>query len=278
VNLAARTLLCSSYHLAPDTVDAYLDRLASYRPALIDSYPSSIEPLARRMMDTDRADIRPIAIITSSETLVPAVRALISRAFACPVFDHYGAAEMAAFITQCERGAYHVNPEFGIVEILREDGGPAGVGEPGEVVATGFVNPVMPLVRYGTGDLAAWGADPCPCGRAFPVIAELSGRMDDVLITPEGRRVGRLDPIFKGLRSLRETRIVQDAADHIRVEIVPAGELLAADRRLLLEELSARLGSSMRIDIVPVTAIPRTSAGKLRTVVNQLPASPLVRD
>jgi phenylacetate-CoA ligase len=270
LNMAASTLLCSSYHLAPDTVDAYLDRLGAFRPALIDSYPSSIEPLARRMLETGRTDIRPTAVITSSETLVAAMRDVIERAFGCAVFDHYGAAEMATLITQCERGTYHVNPEFGIVEIVRENGERAGPGVVGEIVATGFVNPVMPLIRYGTGDLAAWGETLCACGRAFPVVAELYGRMDDVIVTPEGRRVGRLDPIFKGLSSLRETRIVQDAPDHVRVEVVPAGQLLAVDRALLLDELTARLGSSMRIDIVPVATIPRAASGKLRTVVNAL--------
>jgi phenylacetate-CoA ligase len=270
LNMAARTLLCSSYHLASDSVDAYLDRLAVFRPALIDSYPSSLEPLARRMLDAGRTDIRPAAIITSSETLVPAVRQALTEAFGCPVFDHYGAAEMAALITQCERGTYHVNPEFGIVEILRENGERAAPGELGEIVATGFVNPVMPLLRYGTGDLATWGEAPCDCGRAFPVVTELCGRLDDVVVTPEGRRVGRLDPIFKGLRSLHETRLVQDAPDHLRVEVVPLGAMLEQDRRLLLDELRARLGPSMRIDIVPVAAIPRAASGKLRTVVNEL--------
>jgi len=269
-NLAARTLLCSSYHLAPDTYDAYLDRLAAFRPGLIDAYPSSIEPLARRILEVGRSDIRPTAVITSSETLIPAVRDMVLRAFQCPVFDHYGAAEMAALITQCERGTYHVNPEFCVVEIIRDDGEPVEMGERGEIVATGFVNPVMPLVRYGTGDLASWADEPCLCGRAFPVVAELGGRMDDVIVTPEGRRVGRLDPIFKGLGSLLETRIVQDAPDHVRVEIVPAGELRAADRKVLLRETSRRLGPRMRIDVLTVSSIPRSQSGKLRTVVREI--------
>jgi phenylacetate-CoA ligase len=102
------------------------------------------------------------------------------------------------------------------------------------------------------------------------VIGELVGRMDDVVVTPEGRRVGRLDPIFKGLHALLETRIVQDAPDHLRVEVVPVDRLLEEDRRALLDGLSARLGPSMRIDVVTVPSIPRASSGKLRTVVNEL--------
>ena len=272
-NLASNTLLMSSYHLSPATLDSYVERLRAFRPELIDSYPSSIEPIARRLLALGDRDVRPRAVVTSSETLFPETRTLLERAFGCRVHDHYGAAEMAALITQCERGSYHVNPEFGIVEILR-DGEPVGPGETGEIVATGFVNPVMPLIRYRTGDLAVPAGRGCDCGRAFPVIDRIIGRLDDVIITPEGRRIGRLDPIFKAVASLAETRIVQDAPDHVTVELVVHGNFPEAERHTLVRELANRIGPSMRIDLVEVAHIPRAASGKLRTVVNLVsPAS-----
>ena len=269
MNFAGNALLMSSYHLSAATMDAYLDRLGSFEPALIDSYPSSLEPLARRVLALGRTDIRPRAIVTSSETLYPVTRQLLEMAFRCPVFDYYGGGEMAAFIGQCEAGSYHVNPEFGVVEIIR-DGRPAAPGETGEIVATGFVNPVMPLIRYATGDLAVQGAGPCRCGRAMPVIERIEGRVDDVLITPEGRRIGRLDPIFKSAASILEARIVQDANDHVRLEVVPAPDYSPAGEAVLLEELKRRLGPSMRVDVARLTAIPRERSGKLRMVVREI--------
>ena len=268
-NLATNTMLFSSYHLGPQTLPSYVAALAGFKPALIDSYPSSLDPIARYMVDHDIRTVRPTAVITSSETLHPEVRGRIERAFGCTVYDHYGAAEMAALITQCEHGAYHVNPEFGIVEIVR-DGAPVGPGESGEIVATGFINPVMPLIRYATGDEAVASDRPCECGRHFPVIDELRGRMDDVIVTPDGRRVGRLDPIFKAVHSLEETQVVQDASDHIEVQIVTAQAPDPAELEALRFELAARVGPTMRIDIVRVERIPRAASGKLRTVVNKI--------
>ena len=198
---------------------------------------------------------------------MPETRALIETAFECRVFDHYGAAEMVALITQCESGTYHVNPEFGIVEIL-VDGRPARPGELGEIVATGFVNPVMPLLRYRTGDLAVPGEGVCSCGRAFPIVAHIEGRRDDVIVCPDGRRVGRLDPIFKAVSSIRETRIVQDAPDHLTVEVVTTAPLAESESGSLLRELANRVGPTMRVDLVRVPRISRTGAGKLRAVVN----------
>ena len=223
-------------------------------------------------MDRGIGDIRPRTIITSSETLTSEARALLERAFGCQVFDHYGGGEMVALITQCERGAYHVNPEFGLVELLR-DGRPVAPGETGEIVATGFINPVMPLIRYATGDWAVWGSEACPCGRAFPTVASIEGRRDDVLVTPDGRLIGRLDPIFKKVSSLWETRIIQDRPDHVRVEVVVTGDGLGPDEEAsLTRELALRLGPAMHIDLVRVPCIPRTQAGKFRAVINLVAA------
>jgi phenylacetate-CoA ligase len=249
----------------------YVAALERFRPAVTDSYPSSIAAVARYVVRQGITTIRPRAIVTSSETLTDDVRALLQDAFGCRVYDYYGAAEMAAFISQCEHGRYHVNPEFGVVEILR-DGAPARPGEAGEIVATGFINPVMPLVRYATGDLAVPDDGPGDCARPFPAVARILGRLDDVVVTPDGREVGRLDPIFKAARSVRESRIVQDAADHVLLEVVPDGVLPDAERDDLLRELGLRLGPSMRVDIAQVAHIPRAGSGKLRTVVNQVRA------
>jgi phenylacetate-CoA ligase len=269
MNFAANALLMSSYHLSTTTIDAYLERLRTFQPALIDSYPSSLEPLARRILALGPRAIRPRAIVTSSETLFPSARQLLEDAFGCRVFDYYGGGEMAAFLSQCEAGSYHVHPEFGIIEILR-DGVPVAPGETGEIVATGFVNPVMPLIRYATGDLAVQGTGRCSCGRAFPVIEQIQGRVDDVVITPEGRRIGRLDPIFKSSASILEARIVQDANDHVRLEVVPAAGYSPASETVLVQELSRRLGPSMRVDVVQLPSIPRQRSGKLRMVVREI--------
>ncbi len=272
-NLAGNQMLCSSYHIGSDSVGAYADALARWQPHYIDSYPSSLAPIARHLLATGDARIRPRAVITSSETLAPAVRAEIAAAFDCPVFDHYGAAEMAAFITQCRAGAYHVNADYGVVEIIK-DGRPVRAGETGEIVATGFINPVMPLIRYATGDLAVRGdSSPCACGSPFPKLTEILGREDDVLITPEGRRVGRLDPIFKAVSSLTETRIVQDAPDHVRVEMVCEAALAADELATLQRGLHDRLGPAMRIEFVRLPRLERTSSGKTRSVVNLVGAT-----
>jgi phenylacetate-CoA ligase len=53
-----------------------------------------------------------------------------------------------------------------------------GPQEAGEVVVTVF-DDVYPLVRFGTGDLASYTDEPCPCGRTAPKITRILGMVGE---------------------------------------------------------------------------------------------------
>ncbi|TMJ17002.1 MAG: phenylacetate--CoA ligase [Bacillati bacterium ANGP1] len=57
---------------------------------------------------------------------------------------------------------------------------PAGAGVPGEVVVS-LLEPPYALLRFGTGDLAAWEEGECPCGRTAPRLAGILGRVGDAV-------------------------------------------------------------------------------------------------
>ena len=268
-NPAMRNRLFSSYHLSPANAAAYSRALCAYAPAYIDSYPSSLALLASLFRESGLPAPRPKAIITSAETLTVPQRELIEEVFGARCFDQYGCTEQSVFASQCERGTYHVHPDYGIVEILRPSGEPAQPGEPGEIVCTSFTNDAFPLVRYRLGDIAALGENDCPCGRAFPVLQRIIGRLDDVLVTPDGRRVGRLDPVFKGRRTIREAQLVQESESLVTVRIVPGPDYTDDDGLAVVKELEARLGLAMQISVERVADIERTAGGKFRAVVNR---------
>jgi phenylacetate-CoA ligase len=93
--------------------------------------------------------------------------------------------------------------------------------------------------------------------------------VDDVLTTPDGRLVGRLDPVFKGRRAIREAQIVQEVSHLVTVKIVRGAGYEAEDGLSVEKELRARLGPEMEIRIELVESIPRTSSGKFLAVVNR---------
>jgi phenylacetate-CoA ligase len=95
----------------------------------------------------------------------------------------------------------------------------------------------------------------------------VEGRQDDVLVTPSGRRIGRLDPVFKANFPLREAQIVQVAADLVLVKVVPAAGYGEHHGREIRRRMRDRLGDEMRVEVEPVEALPRGPGGKVRGVV-----------
>jgi phenylacetate-CoA ligase len=267
-NWTERTLMCSSYHLSFDTAAAYLEVIERFDPVLIQAYPSSIAFLARWLLDRGGTYQGKAlkGIVTSSEMLDAETKLTLEKVFGCRVFDWYGQFERVAAIGTCEEGRRHLLGDYSFVELV-----PVGDGY-AEIVGTGFNNWVMPLIRYRTGDLVRLMDDdtPCPCGRAFPVVGNILGRADDVIVTPDGRRVGRLDHIFKGAGAVLEAQIRQDSLDELLILVVPAAHFKSTDADLLVRNARERLGLGIQIRVQTVQAIPRTRNGKLRGVISNV--------
>jgi len=267
-NVFNRNLLMSSYHISEKTAPSYLDQLERFAPVFIDSYPSAIFALAQLCEARSiRCRVRPRAIVTSSETLLEHQRHTIERVFGCRVYDQYGSAEMVVFASECERGTLHLHPEYGIAEVLSQ-GEDARAGEPGELICTGFQNWAMPLIRYEIGDTAIRSDAACACGRHFPTLETVIGRVDDTIVTPDGRHVGRLDPIFKGVSGIKETQIVQERLDHLVVRMVRGQGFEAKIAQSVIDELKKRVGNTVTVELAYVEHIERSSTGKFRSVVS----------
>lgn len=270
-NVLFHNTLFSSYHLSRENLSYYVDRIRKIQPCFIDSYPSSISIIAKYIIENKIGDIRPKAIITSSETLLDDERENIEKAFGCPVYDQYGSAEQVVFACQCKKGSYHINPEYGFVEVLDGNNKPLKKGMLGEFACTGFVNRAMPLIRYKIGDMGILSDRTCDCGCNFPLIEKICGRTDDILITPDGKYVGRLDPVFKGVgHTIREAQIIQEKLDLITILVVKAPGYADKDGEHIVKELEKRMGPGMHYAIRFVDSIPKTETGKFRTVVRKI--------
>lgn len=269
-NPALNQLYMSSYHLAPDLIPHYLDALRRYRITYLEGYTSSLYALAQEALRLQRNDLGMSVAITNAEPVYDYQREAIAEAFRCPVRETYGMAEIVAAASECEVGCLHLWPEVGWIEVIGRDRSEPN-GTAGDLVCTGLLNTDMPLIRYRVGDrgsMAAAGAT-CPCGRTLPLLTSVDGRVDDVLFTPDGRRVGRLDPVFKARLPVREAQIVQEALDRLRVRYVPAPEYTSAAGRSIIERLQARMGA-VEVILEEVNEVPRTANGKFRAVISHI--------
>jgi phenylacetate-CoA ligase len=274
-NGALNQLYLSAYHLSAANIPAYLAALADHEVTFLLGYPSAIYRLAQAAREQGLVAPQLRVAIGNAEPLLAHQREAIAAVFGCPVRDTYGMAEIAAAASECEQGALHIWPEVGLIETLADEGdGPATAGQPGRLVATGLLNTDMPLIRYETGDRCRPEPDAavCACGRPLPRLAGLEGRMDDVVITPDGRHIGRLDPVFKADLPIREAQIIQETRQGLRVLYVPTEAYSAQDGEALIRRIRDRVGE-MDVALEAVDEIPRTANGKFRAVISRLPKS-----
>ncbi len=256
--------LFSVKHLSPAFAPAYAEALTGFGPDVVVGYPSSLTSLATFCLEQDLRPPRPALVSTLGETLLSWQRRTIAEAFRAPVASFYNSMERVAFIAECPAGRFHVLPQTTVVEVLRPDGTPVGPGEEGELVCTGLIDDYMPLIRYRTGDTGVLAEGECSCGRTGMLLERIGGRIIDVLVAPDGRRVGPVDNAFKEALSIREAQVVQDRRDGVLVRVVMRDGGDERELEHVRRMLAFRIGPDFHIRFQMVDEIPRGPNGKFR--------------
>jgi phenylacetate-CoA ligase len=260
----------SAFHLSPDTAAQYVEALHRHQIQWLTGYAVSFYLLAKFILERGLEPPPLKAVITTSEKVMPAMRKVMEAAYGCRVYEEYSAVENVLFANECEQGRLHVSPDVGIVEILRPDGTACAPGELGEVVATSLLRTYQALIRYRLGDMAMWSEERCLCGRPMPIIEEVVGRIEDLVIGPDGRQMVRFHGIFVDQPHVREGQIIQEALDRIRAKVVPTAGFGEADVQNIVARIQQRLGPEVAVIVEPVRDIPRTPAGKFQAVISYL--------
>jgi phenylacetate-CoA ligase len=128
----------------------------------------------------------------------------------------------------------------------------------------------MPFIRYDVGDIGTWSSVPCACGRQSRVLSHIDGRVEDYVITPEGRRIMRFDYIFKDTHNIQEAQVVQKEPGCICLRIVRRSTFTLSDEKLLRDEISSRISAKFQVEFEYVDEIEREPNGKLRAVKSLL--------
>jgi phenylacetate-CoA ligase len=262
-----RQLYLSSYHVSLRTAPYYVEALLKYGSKWMIGYGSAIAALAESATEAGLSKLSLKSIIASGDTLSDGMRKAIEQFFCCRCYNNYLQCEGIAMAMECTYGRMHVDPVLGIVEIVNEEGVACPPGEIGEIVATGLLNDAMPLIRYRLGDHACWAENQdCPCGNQQPIITHLEGRVDDYLITTDGRKIGRLSTAMKRSPTIHSAQLVQDRPGHAYLLIRPSEGYSSKDALAVCDDIVERIGR-FDLEVLEVPEIPRTPQGKTSLVV-----------
>jgi phenylacetate-CoA ligase len=123
----------------------------------------------------------------------------------------------------------------------------------------------MPLLRFDIGDRALFGSNACACGRASAHLLQFSGREGDMIVLPSGRRLSPylLTTAIEALSSILQYRIVQIAADAMRIDVIvkSPGESAQWQQRLCAE-LDRLVAEPVRFEVCEVDTLKRDPSGK----------------
>lgn len=268
------------YDLSEDSLKQYVELINKYRPLYIYGYTSAIFELVNYMKNHHLhfTDNFLKAVIVTSEVLVEEQRTLMESYLQVPVINEYGCSEFGIIAAECPYHGLHISAENMVIEIIR-NGVPIKSGESGEVVITGLNNYVMPLIRYKIGDVATYSERVCACGRGLPLLERIEGRVNNMVVTPEGK-ISSGFVFYYMSRSLIENnggikkfRIVQDRVDRLLFQIVKDANFSERDLQAIVRMTHKFLSPNIQVDFEFYPELPHPTDGKIQYFISKLPHS-----
>jgi histidinol-phosphate aminotransferase len=246
---AQNTLFMSAYHLSAANVDEYLRQIRAFRPKFIRGYPSSLAVLAGHLQRRGERPEGVQGLFTASETLADHERRVIEDVFGKRLFDWYGMTEPAVVAYEGQQhDGLGIVWQYGVPELIADETQAEGARR---LVTTSLHNPAMPFIRYDTGDVVT--PHPDDGGSSYPrKLLRVSGRKDEVIVTPDGRRLPSVNfySVFRDAPGVGRFQIVQYGTADVAVNMESGDPRFAtsASFRRLKNELRSRFGGEMTVE------------------------------
>ena len=129
---------------------------------------------------------------------------------------------------------------------------------------------VQPRLRYLIGDLGALTSEPCECGLGLPVLSELAGREDDLLVRKDGS-LAHGDLVARYVRNfdqVKQYRFVQHSRENATLFLV------AEPDDALAEKAGGGLAEAMggiSVNVEFVQELKPSASGKMRYAIREFP-------
>lgn len=267
------SMMLSSYSLTEEQMARYERELRLFKPLLLLSYPGPLTLFSEYLSAVGKPVESIKVIICSAETLSPWQKQTIEKAFQRPVFNRYACREFGHIAHECTlRNGWHINVDRLYVEIVDETGTHVGPEEVGEIVITDLDNYGTPLIRYAIGDMGSITVRSCSCGRGLPMLKSLEGRTLDVVVAPNGNRLGGTfwTILFKIRPGIREFQLIQEDTANITVNFVRDTGVRKIPFDFFEKAIQEKCSAAMKVSFREVSLIPRTISGKTRFIVSKL--------
>lgn len=263
----------STYLFIPDLSRKCLENIIALlekkKPLYVRCYPDPLVFMSEILRDSNKKFQGIKAINTTGNILTPESRALIEERFNCPVFDSYSCEGGALFYESPERDAYLGSMEYALTEVLDSNFNEVNSGISGYHVTTDLHNYAMPLIRYNTQDLVEKSVPGSTGGRELFRLSRISGRDNDVLVTPSGNYliVHLFTIYFEYFTSVSQFQIEQTCPDEFIFRLIVDKTYSSETEKQIFSHWQKELGENVKLKIEIHDELPLLFSGKRRFLI-----------
>jgi len=267
----SKRLMLPSTPLDDQIMENYYLKLRTWRPYYLQAYPTPLYEFCVYLNNNNlKIPFLKSASVTA-EILTLQQRELIESVLGFKIFNWYGSRELARVASECEiHNGMHINEPCVFVEIEHVPTLPEGWGN---LIVTDLLNYATPLIRYRTGDVAVLKNESCPCGRSLRMLSKIEGRIADMIILSNGKKipgVSLTNRIVKDFRDFKELQIIQKDYSIFNVKYVKGNKFNSTSLDKFLLTFREYLSSDLVVNFEEVFKILPEKSGKIRFVKNEI--------
>ncbi len=189
--------------ITDESIVRYIELIRRKNTKLIYGYATAINIIADYIIQNNISPIPGLCgIVCTAEMLTEKTRTNIEKAFSVKVFNQYGCNEAGIAAFECEQHQLHLISSRCIYEIDDE----------GVLLSTDLANEACIFMKYNTGDIVEFCDEVCSCGRSYPVIKNVVGRCDEIIVDRKNKKIHCVyfNFLFKDDKSIRQYQVLFD--------------------------------------------------------------------
>lgn len=261
-----------------EVLERFRQRYEKQRPKVIYGYSTVVAEFASYLRKCGIRH-RPKIVIATAETLNDQNRQLIESVFNTKLFIYYGSRDVGMIAAECSaHGGLHFHPWASYVEF--DPIGDTPDGPAYRLLVTDLLNYGQPFIRYDTGDCVTL-ANPvqtCSCGRWFPRVRKILGRVADGLLLPDGGLVPgvtvgcQMTSLCQNFRAISRIQLVQKSLGHfhLRYAVKTSDGAEFPELESILDGIDSLVHDRIRWTLEKVAEIPPEVSGKTRLCISEI--------
>ena len=271
-NFVEKQTYFSAYHINQGNVENYVKGIIKNKVKYMVGYAMSNFFLADFIVKNNLKVPKLKAVMTSSEKLTQEMREVFMKAYGCKTYDGYSGVESCGLISENKEGDFLFSPDTGIMEVIDSKGKDVPNGVEGEIIATGLLNYDQPLIRYRIGDRVKMSVDQnTKSGLQMPKVDEICGRIEDVVLGSDGRKMVRFHSVFLEIEGLMMSQVIQETLTQLVIKLKVHSYFQKQESEIVMKKrIQSQLGTDVEVEFRYVSEFPLTKNGKVKAVISKL--------